>query len=87
MCSGPIDGKHGRFEEFFVGVFLADILLLEIFFRQLFDEKFKSREEVLFSEARMEDESLVLKSDSVDGSYVTARRMDGTHPISPKHFS
>jgi hypothetical protein len=61
MCSGPLKGKYRCFEELFVGVFLADILLLEIVLGQLVDEEFMSRNEVFFSEARIENKCFILK--------------------------
>ena len=62
VCSGPFNGKYGRFEEFFVCVFLADILLMEIVLGQLVDKESMSWKKVFFGESRIEHECLVLKA-------------------------
>ena len=46
LCPCPVDSKNRRFKEFFVGVLLADILLVEILFCQLVNQEIVSWNEV-----------------------------------------
>ena len=57
----PVDSKNRRFEELFVGVLLANILLVEIFFGQFVNQEFVSWNKIFLCETGVDNKCLILE--------------------------
>lgn len=60
MSFCPFNGKDGSFQEFFVCIFFAYVLAMEVFFGQFRHQETMPRKEILFYVTGVIDERLVL---------------------------